>query len=64
MELPDRLLRLEEVKAIVGLSKTMIYRKMRAGKFPQACKPGGCSTRRSEREIHDWVAVILAQREG
>ncbi len=58
----DRLLCLDEVKAIVGLGKTMIYRKMRGGTFPRACKAGGCSTRWSEVEVQAWVAEQLEQR--
>lgn len=60
----DRLLSLDEVKGLVGLGKSMIYRKMRAGTFPRACKAGGCSTRWSEREVQDWVAEQLAQRQA
>jgi len=62
IEAADRLLNLEEVKGIVGLGKTMIYRKMRAGEFPMACKAGGCSTRWSENECRAWVAEQLATR--
>lgn len=64
IEAADRLLPLDEVKTIVGLGKTMIYRMMRAGSFPKACKAGGCSTRWSEREVQDWVAQRLAQRDA
>ncbi len=62
IEAADRLLNLEEVKSIVGLGKTMIYRKMRAQEFPMACKAGGCSTRWSENEVRHWVAAQLANR--
>jgi prophage regulatory protein len=62
IEAADRLLNLEEVKAIVGLGKTAIYRMMRAGEFPMACKAGGCSTRWSENECRAWVAAQLASR--
>lgn len=62
IEAADRLLCLDEVKAIAGLGKSMIYRKMRAGTFPKACKAGGTSTRWSERELHAWVSDQLAQR--
>lgn len=62
IEAADRLLKLPEVIDRVGLGKTMIYRKMRAGSFPQACKLGGCSTRWSEREVQAWVAEQLASR--
>ena len=50
----DRLLKLEEVKGIVGLGKTMIYRLERAGRFPRRFKPGGCASRWSEQEVLAW----------
>lgn len=61
-DLDDRLLPLPAVMQMSGLGKTMIYRKMREGTFPKACKPGGASTRWSERELKDWVAEQLARR--
>jgi prophage regulatory protein len=57
----DRLLKLDDVKEIVGLGKTMIYRLEREGKFPRRYKPGGWSSRWSEREVRAWKD---AQREG
>ena len=57
----DRLIKLDEVKLIVGLGKTMIYRLEREGNFPKRYKPGGWSTRWSEREVCAWRAE---QREG
>ena len=62
--LEDRLLPLEAVKQIAGLGKTMIYRKMREGTFPQSCKPGGASARWSEREVQAWRAEVLAARQA
>jgi len=35
----DRLLKLDQVKEIAGLSKTMIYRLIADGKFPAPFKP-------------------------
>lgn len=64
LPLNDRLLNLDEVKSIAKIGKTMIYRKMRAGSFPMACKVGGCSTRWSEREVQGWVAEQLGRREA
>jgi prophage regulatory protein len=58
----DRLIALREVKEISGFGKTMIYRLMREGRFPQACKPGGSSTRWSEREVRIWKDEQLAAR--
>ncbi len=62
IEAADRLLGLDEVKTVAGLGKSMIYRKMRAGTFPKACKAGGGSTRWSEREVQAWVNEQLAAR--
>ncbi len=50
----DRMLTLNEVKALVGLGKTMIYRLEAAGQFPKRFKPGGFATRWSEREVRAW----------
>ncbi len=58
----DRLLPIDAVMQIAGIGKTMIYRKMRDGTFPKACKPGGVSSRWSEREVRDWLAAIIAAR--
>ncbi|CAN5571642.1 hypothetical protein BH10PSE14_BH10PSE14_06150 [soil metagenome] len=60
----DRLLPIDAVMEIAGIGKTMIYRKMREGTFPQCCKPGGASTRWSEREVRAWVAAVLATRQA
>jgi len=61
-EVEDRLLPLPAVMEIAGLRKTMIYRKVRDGTFPKPCKPGGVSTRWSEREVRDWKNAVLAAR--
>jgi prophage regulatory protein len=58
----DRLIPLARSMEIVGLGKSMIYRLMRQGRFPQACKPGGAATRWSEREVCAWKDEQLAAR--
>ena len=60
----DRLLPLSAVMEIAGIGKTMIYRLMRDGKFPMACKPGGSATRWSEREVRAWRERVLEERNG
>lgn len=60
----DRLLDLHEVKAIAGLGKTMIYRKVREGSFPKPLKPGGVSTRWSEREVQAWLEDLKGARDA
>lgn len=59
---PDRLIKLDEVKRIVGLAKTMIYQLVNAKKFPKPCKLGVHASRWSEREIYMWVAEQIAAR--
>lgn len=54
----DRLLRLREVTIFAGLGKTMIYRLIREGRFPQPYRPGGHASRWSERELIEWQASI------
>jgi prophage regulatory protein len=58
----DQLIPIDAVMQIAGIGKTMIYEKMKAGTFPQSCKPGGASVRWSRREVTDWAAQILADR--
>lgn len=60
--LDDRLLPIDAVMQLAGIGKTMIYRLMRQGEFPKACKPGGVSTRWSEREVKDWREKVKAKR--
>lgn len=58
----DRLLRLEQVKEIVGLGKTLIYRLVGAGEFPAPYKPVGTVARWSENEVNSWLAACAARR--
>lgn len=58
----DRFIRLAEVTEMVGLGKTMIYRKVREGSFPQPFKPGGAATRWSAREVAEWMEARRAER--
>lgn len=50
----DRLLKLAQVIEIAGIGKTMIYRLVRNGQFPQPFKPGGYASRWSEAEVFAW----------
>ena len=59
----DRLLRLDQVKEIVGLGKTLIYRMVSDGEFPVPYKPGGSATRWSENEILGWLSSCAKQRQ-
>ena len=53
--LPDRFLRLEQVKGIVGLGRTMIYELIKQGAFPAPIKLGINASRWSEQALFLWL---------
>lgn len=57
----DRLEPLEYVKAITGLKRATIYRKISQGIFPRPAKLGS-SSRWSRREVQEWVQARLQER--
>lgn len=59
---PDRLIKLDQVMAIVGLGKTLIYRLVGKDAFPQPLKLGSNASRWSEAEIFSWIAEQAAAR--
>jgi prophage regulatory protein len=61
---PDTLLTLHDVSRRVSLRRTAIYEAIKAGRFPQ---PIRISTQRvawSEREVTDWIAKRIAERDA
>ncbi|GGE74962.1 helix-turn-helix transcriptional regulator [Sphingomonas prati] len=58
----DRLLPIARVSEVVGLSRAMIYRKIREGTFPAPHKPGGVASRWSETELRDWREEVAQAR--
>lgn len=59
-----RFLRLDEVKARTGLSRSTIYAYVQEGRFP---RPVPISTRCVgwiEAELDDWIAARIASRTG
>lgn len=58
----DRLLPIAAVMELVGFKRTYIYRLIRESDFPKPCKPGGVSSRWSEREVKEWKDRQLAER--
>lgn len=51
----ERFIRKEDVRQLVGLSYSTIWRKMKKGQFPQSLKaPGGCAMW-FESEILEWL---------
>ena len=58
----DRLIPLREVRRLVGLGKTMIYRKIREGTFPRPYKISPFASRWSETEVSDWIETVKSGR--
>ncbi|QUT06952.1 AlpA family phage regulatory protein [Sphingobium phenoxybenzoativorans] len=63
-ETPDRLITIKEVSRRVGLGKTMIYRKIAEGTFPQQYKLSPFAARWSEAEISKWISDVKHGFEG
>ena len=53
----DRLLRREEVEERTGLSRSAIYRLMRAHQFPTPIKIGTRAVRWPQSEINEFIAA-------
>ena len=50
-----RLLTQKDVEEIVRLSKTSLYRYMRAGQFPEPLRIGPKAVRWRADEVQDWI---------
>lgn len=57
----DRLIRFSDGLAMLGLSKSTAYRMIRQGALPRPVKVGAMAFF-SERELQDWIAEKLAER--
>ena len=54
--LPTRILRLPEVKARVGLSRTSLYKRIACGEFPKQIRLGARAVGWLAEDINDWIA--------
>jgi prophage regulatory protein len=60
----DVLLKVQQVMAITGLSRSSIYSYMRAGMFPLPATVGGRAVRWSLIEVRCWIAERFALRDA
>lgn len=58
------LLRLPEVKARTGLSRSEPYRRIAIGSLPAPIKIGARASAWSSLEIEGWIAERIAQRDA
>ena len=59
----DTLIRLSEVETVSGLRRSHIYKLIGENEFPRPTKIGAAS-RWSLREVQDWIADKLSQRDA
>ncbi|QLD32992.1 helix-turn-helix transcriptional regulator [Mannheimia varigena] len=57
----QRFMKIDEVSAVTTLSETQIYRKMKAGEFPQNISIGANSKVWLESEIQQWIQTKIEQ---
>lgn len=58
-----RFLRLPDVEAKVGLKKSVIYVRIKAGAFPAPVKLGAAS-RWLESDLDGWMQSVVEQQKG
>ena len=58
LETPERLIKLEEVRQLVGLGKTTIYQMIADERFPAPYRVTPGAVRWSEHEIRVWIADV------
>lgn len=59
---PGRLLRLREVRHIVRLSRSAVYRRIQAGEFPRPVRIGPKAVRWRTEDIEAWLAAHPTRR--
>ena len=53
--LDDRLLRREDVEELTGISRSALYRMMRAGEFPEPIRIGPRAVRWRQSELREFL---------
>jgi prophage regulatory protein len=59
----SKFLNFKQVSDRIGLSRSPLYRRIRAGTFPKPVKLGAMS-RWVESEINDWMTAQVIARDG
>ena len=57
-----RLIRLTEVRNLTALSRSAIYRKMKAKEFPQTVNLSDRSDAWLESEVTAWIREVVSRR--
>ena len=60
-QVPGRFLRLPEVMARTGLSRSTIYVRLEQGRFPRPVSLGGRAVGWVEAEVDEWMRERIAE---
>lgn len=64
MQEQTQLLRMPDVRRVVGLSRTEIYRRMKDGRFPKPVPLGTSAIAWSSAELQAWIEQRIAERDS
>ena len=59
-----KIIRISEVKAKTGLSRSTIYLRMAEGKFPQQISLGSRAVGWTNSEVIDWIEHQISESRG
>jgi prophage regulatory protein len=62
LQLVERLIRIDEVKRLTGLSTASIYRRVAAHDFPAPVRLGASARAWALSEVQAWITSRMAQR--
>jgi prophage regulatory protein len=60
----ERLIRIDEVKRLTGISTATLYRKISANEFPRPVRLGAVARAWPLSEVQDWIAGRIELRGG
>lgn len=60
----NKIIKLREVSAVTGLSRSSIYRRIGENSFPKSVPLGGQAVGWVEREVQRWIQDRISERDG
>jgi prophage regulatory protein len=60
----ERLIRIDEVKRLTGISTATLYRKIAAKEFPRPVRLGAVARAWPLSEVQDWISARVELRGG
>jgi|JTFO01.1.fsa_nt_gb prophage regulatory protein len=60
----NKIIKLREVSAVTGLSRSSIYRRISENSFPRSVSLGGQAVGWVEAEVQQWILERVSQRDA